>query len=184
MAAPLILLAPMAVSAGKYLVELALTESNNDRKAAKYEAETAKADMLRKVRKLELDVEKTAIESTTKIELARIESQREVARDLIALAKTVFERKADMLQHMYDKTSDTLQNRISELTEQQKQLSSAKRKASSDERRDIMEEIRYIGNELADLQSAMASLNADFTSAMTILEISGTPSSSALLEKI
>lgn len=185
MAAPLILLAPMAVSAGKHLLELALTQSNNDRKTAKYEAETSKADMLRQVRSLELDVEKTAIESTTKIELARIESQREVARDLIALAKAVFERKSDMLQHMYDKTSDTLQSRISELMEQQKQLSFEKRKAESAEQRiDIMEEIRYVGSELSDLQSAMTALNSDFTSAMTILEINGMPSPAALVDKM
>lgn len=179
-----ILLAPVVVAAGQKIMEMALAQSNNDRKIAKYNADAEKAQMLKAIREKELEVEKTAIEATKEIELARIAAQREIAQRLIDLAATVFERKSDMLQSMYDQTSQTIQDRITDLTAVQKELRSQVRQADADTRRDLMEEARYVGNELADLQAAMASLNADFTSAMTILEISGTPSQSALLGKL
>lgn len=164
MVAPIVL-APIAVSVGKELMQMALADKFEQRSLEKAKLKSYISELrIAAERDVALEREKTA-------QLA-IEARREIAVKMLDLAQHVFDRKSDMLETKFTSTLNIFHERLKSITAEQKELTTTFNRATGVERVEISEYRRSLRAEAIDLESAIKSLERDYDASIQLLEIS------------
>lgn len=168
-----VMLAPLAATLGNQLLQIALSEARNARSARKHELAILKTEARSRLKALEIASQRELNKAQTDLDRERIQAQRDIALRILDLAQHAFDRKADMLQSMYDNTVTMISDRIRHLNTDQRAVRKALLKTPHPQNlNSLIEQERAISTELADLNKSLNNLNTDFSSAISLLSIS------------